>query len=377
MTPTRFALLFAAALALGVRPAAALEVPCSQHTDSRLAAMGDQGIGFTSALGLADGRYALPATDAPTQLVVMFHGHLNDSCSWRNRLRDAAARGAIAVAIDYVRQTPVENYGWLMREASADSIAAARYFLAAYPSISQVFAFGVSMGGNASGLAVASPDAVRADGSPLFDYWVDVEGVNNLTEEYLVIRAVAPANADAALAQQEIEEENGGSIEQAPAAYAELTNVARAADMAELEGAVIVHGLDDGLVTTDQSPQIAAALNAVGVPTHLYTAILCGEAECGSNATAIAADPIFAALGLPYPASFAGHGWEGSDTHIVIATGFTQLWGLMAGDSVQPGVTVVGYQAGPEPGQTAALLCGILALWLLLRQRRADRNGAK
>ena len=140
---------------------------------------------------------------------------------------------------------------------------------------------------------------------------------------------------------------------------------------------MIVHGVDDGLVTTDQSPQMAAALNAVGVPTHLYTAVLCGEAECGSNATAIAADPIFAALGQPYPASFAGHGWEGSDTHIVIATGFAQLWALDGGrfrparrDGRRPTTPL------PEPGQTAALLCGILALWLLLRRRRADQNRA-
>ena len=362
MSHMRFALL-AAALTLGARTAAALEVPCSQHSDPRLAAMSDDGIGFTSALGLADGRYALPATAAPTQLVVMFHGHLNDSCSWRNRLRDAAERGAVAVAIDYVRQTPVENYGWNMREASADSIAAARHFLAAYPSITQVFAFGISMGGNASGLAVASPTRCALDETtPLFDYWVDVEGVNNLTEEYLVIRAVAPANADAALAQQEIEEENGGSLEEAPAAYAELTNVPRAPDMSELEGAVVVHGVDDGLVTTDQSPQMAAALNAAGVPTHLYTAALCGEAECGSNATAIVADPIFAALGQPYPASFAGHGWEGSDTHIVIATGFDQLWALMAGDRPtrrdRRGYTPFRSRARPRRCSAASSRCG-------------------
>jgi acetyl esterase/lipase len=366
MTHTRFTLLWAAVLVLGARAGTALEVPCSQHSDPRLASMSDSGIGFTSALGLADGRYALPAAAEPTQLVVMFHGHLNDTCSWRNHLRDAAARGAVAVAIDYVRQTPVENYGWNMREAARDSIAAARYFLAAYPSITQVFAFGISMGGNASGLAVASRDAVRADGSPLFDYWVDVEGVNNLTEEYLVIRTVAPANAGAALAQQEIEQENGGTLEQQPAAYAELTNIARARDMSYLKGAVVVNGLDDGLVTTDQSPQMAAALNAVGVPTHLYTAVLCDQAECGSNASAIVADPIFAQLGQPYPAAFAGHGWEGSDTQIVIRTGLIQLWELMAGSAVQPGETVV-----PEPGQIAALLCGLLALGLLQRRRRA------
>jgi hypothetical protein len=359
-----------AALAFAA-PAAALEVPCAQHSDPRLAAMSDSGIGTTSSLGLPDGRYALPEAAEPTQLIVMFHGHGNDTCSWRNHLREAAARGAIAVALDYVSQTPSENYGWKMREAASDSIAAARYFLAAYPSITQVFAFGISMGGNASGLAVASPDAVRADGTPLFDYWVDVEGVNNLTEEYLVIRAVEPASADAALARQEIEAENGGSIDEQPANYAELTNVSRAADMAYLRGAVIVHGLDDGLVTTDQSPQMAAALEAVGVPSHLYTAVLCGEAECGTNATAIAADPVFAQLGQPYPASFAGHGWEGSDTHIVIQTGFAALWLLLAGDPVSPGATVVGHDALPEPGTIAALPFAGLLLGLLLRRRRA------
>src|SRR5262245_42049261 len=206
MTCARFASPLVAAALFAAQTGSALEVPCSQHSDpdGRLAPMSDDSLDITNALGLADGRSALPDTEAPTRLVVMFHGHLNDSCSWRRHLRDAAARGAIAVAIDYVRQTPVENYGWSMRGAARDSIAAARYFLARYRSISQVFAFGISMGGNASGLAVASPIALRLDGvTPLFDYWVDVEGVNNLAEEYLVIRTVAPANADAALAQQE------------------------------------------------------------------------------------------------------------------------------------------------------------------------------
>ena len=146
-----------------------------------------------------------------------------------------------------------------MREGAADSIAAAKYFLAAYPSITKVFAFGISMGGNSSGLAVASKDALRRDGSPLFDYWVDIEGVNNLTEEYLVARGIAPVNSSGAVAQQEIEEENGGPIEAVPDRYAEITNVARARDMKGLKGALVVNGLDDGLVPTNQSPEMTAA----------------------------------------------------------------------------------------------------------------------
>jgi len=353
------ALASAVALAFMLLPRAAsaqVEVPCSQYNDPRLASMTDDGIGYTSTLGLAAGRYALPATShshshsekpgahrGPTQLVVMFHGHGNDSCSWRRHLQDVAARGAIGVAMDYTgqRQTPWPNYGWFVREGAADSIAAAKYFVTAYPSIKKVIAFGISMGGNASGVAVASKDAVRADGSPLFDDWVDIEGVNNLTEEYLVARGVAPVNTGGAKAQQEIEEENGGPLEAVPAKYAEITNVARAQDMKALRGAVVVNGLDDGLVPTNQSPEMTAALSAVGVPVHKFTVLARGDGEPGTTATAIAAGPVLGAAGQTYTSPFAGHGWEGSDTQLVIKTGLEQLYSLLGGSAVTPGETVV------------------------------------
>ena len=330
-------------LGSGSDKAAAPEIVCTLHSDARLLEMSDEGIELTSALGLAAGRYALPASAAPAQLVIMFHGHGNDSCGWRRLLQQAAAKGAIAVAMDYSgqRQTPAENYGWFVREGAADSIAAARYFLQAYPSITQVFAFGISMGGNAAGMAVASPDAVRADGSPLFDYWVDVEGVNSLVEEYFVARGVAPVNAGGALAQQEIEEEAGGSFEDVPDQYLDLSNVFRAPDMTGLKGAVIVNGVDDGLVPTNQSPEMALALNLVGVPAHLYTVLGNGGAESGTTGTAIVMDPVFGAAGQTYESPLAGHGWEGSDTQLVIKTGFEQLFALMAGGTVTPGETPV------------------------------------
>ena len=316
------------------------EAACAASSDARLAAMGDEGVAHASAVGLASGRYALPKTQQPTQLVVMFHGNHNDSCSWRNHLRKAAELGAVAIAMDYTGQRQegdVANWGWFVREGAADSIAAARYFLERYPSITQVFAFGVSMGGNASGMAIASADAVRPDGvTPLFDYWVDVEGVNNLVEEYLIIRGVAPVNGDAAVAQAEMEEQAGGSLEEVPEQYAELTNLWRVPDM-HLKGAVVVHGIDDGLVSTSQSPEMAAALNAAGIPTHLYTVFLRGDAESGGTATAIA----LSNFDKNYQSPFAGHGWEGSDTHLVIKTGLDALWALMAGAGVTPGTTPV------------------------------------
>src|SRR5206468_12532257 len=141
---------------------------------------------------------------------------------------------------------------------------------------------------------------------------------NNLIEEYGVIRAVAPGVAAAALAQQEIEEENGGTLEEMPNNYAEITNVSRAPEMSTLKGAVVVNGVDDGLVTTDQSPQMAAALNAVGVPTHRYTFLLRGAPDPDTTASCMP----FSSAGQPCPTVFAGHGWEGSETHVVITTGF-------------------------------------------------------
>lgn len=320
-----------------------VEVPCSQHSDPRLALMTDSGIGLTSSRGLAAGRFALPATATPTQLVVMFHGHGNDSCSWRQHLQAVAARGAVAVAMDYSDQlqTPSENYGWSIRSGAADSIAAARHFMQQYPSITQVVNFAVSMGGNVGGYAAADASAVRADGTPLFDQWVAIEGVHNLTQEYTIVRGIEAANADAALAREEIERENGGPIEAVPEAYVETTNTARAADMAYLKGVVLVHAQDDGLVPTGQSREMFAALGLAGVPTHLYSVVLNDTGESDTTATAIVLGPVFGGLGQDYASPLAGHGWEGSSEHIVMRTGLEQLYLLLEGGSVTAGETPV------------------------------------
>jgi dienelactone hydrolase len=292
-----------------------LEVPCAQRSDARVTAMSDAGIGLTSELGLPPGRYALPDTSTPTQLVVMFHGHQNDSCSWRDHLREVAARGGIALAMDYTGQLDkdvdgfgfVENWGWFVRAGAADSIIAARHFLDRYPSITQVFNFGASMGGNASGYAAYRADAVRADCTPLWDYWIATEGVHNLTEEYTGARTLAPANTTAAQAQQEIEEENGGSLEAVPERYAEITNAAHAAELAYLKGAVLTHGTTDQTVPFDQSRQMTDALRANGVPVHFYQV------------------------------TPSDHVWEGDGAALVMKLGLDALYDLMAGGTVTDG----------------------------------------
>ena len=326
--------------------AKAIEIPCEQHSDPRLALMSDAGIQLASLRGLASGRYALPAAAAPDTMVVMFHGHSNDSCSWRKHLQAVAGKGALAISMDYTGQlqVPSENYGWCVRAGAADSIAAANFFMKQYPSITKVIAFAVSMGGNVAGYAVADATAKRADGSPLFDSWVAIEGVHDLTQEYGIIRGIADVNADAALAKEEIERENGGTIEEEPEAYAETTNTSRADDMAYLKGVVLVHAQDDGLVPTAQSREMFSALNSMGVPTHLYSVGFNETGERDTTASSIVLGPVFGGLGQDYASPLAGHAWEGSDEHIVMRTGLEQLYALMEGGEVSSGET-------PVPGQ--------------------------
>ena len=117
------------------------------------------------------------------------------------------------------------TYGWRVAEGADFSVAAARKFGAACHPRTTVM-YGVSMGGNTAGLAVAER-AKRADGKrPLFDYLFDIEGVMNVTETYL--EATATQN----YAQGEIEEEMGGSLQQAPVAYQQRSVVTRVPDIA-------------------------------------------------------------------------------------------------------------------------------------------------
>lgn len=320
-----FAVALVASVLVAGRPAHA-DPACTNVPSERR--MSNRGLGLTQRLGLPSGKYALPATRTPTQLVVLLHGYGNDSCSWRNHLRAVAARGAVGIAMDYTGQDPKTNRGWRVQEGAEDSIRATKHFLRRFPSITQTFVFGISMGGNAAGMTVASPNARRPNGSPLFDHLVAVEGVHNLIQEYQVFR-----HASAEFAE-DVEQEAGGTFEEQPQRYAELTNLLRVQDMSYLRSAVLVHGVDDLLVAYPQSRDMALALRGVGVPTELFTVLGRGDGEAGTTITGLAADS--AAPDAGYESPVAGHGWEGSDTQLVIRTGFDQLWKVMRGKTVGP-----------------------------------------
>lgn len=286
----------------------------------------------------ANGFYALPDS-TPTGLVVFSHGYGHSSYSWQHHLRRVAAElDVITVAMDYrgITFLPTEKApgipdtrGWNVSAGAEDGIAAAQYFEEACDITGTIVNYGVSMGGNTSGL-MAAAGATRSTGAPLFDYWIDIEGANVVAETYTGARILAPVNTFARNAQTDIEAEMGGTFEARTATYLEWSNVTRVDDMkaAGLKGVVLVHGVDDGLVTHDQSVSMRAALNAGGIPTQMFTvALKSPESERETTLTGY----IGGAIDPTYRSPLAGHASEMSTTHIVSVVGFERLNALFAG----------------------------------------------
>jgi dipeptidyl aminopeptidase/acylaminoacyl peptidase len=237
--------------------------------------------------------------------------------------------GVITLAMDYrgsVDGPPVR--GWQVAEGAEDSIAAARWFDERCRGLDTIVAYGVSMGGNASGLAVAGK-ATRAGhpDRPLFDWWFDIEGATNVIETYQEARAVAASgNAFAVNAQADIEREMGGTFEEVPDTYLDRTVVRRVDDVARsgIGGVVIVHGVGDGLVPYDQSREMATALRANGMPVQFFSV---GTRPSGTEA----GTTIDGYVPVAHESPFAGHASEASDNHLVGNIGFDRLHALFAG----------------------------------------------
>jgi acetyl esterase/lipase len=294
-----------------------------------------QAMSFTSQGQQAQALYALP-TGKPRGIVVFDHGYSHTMYSWSKHIaRTAASLGVIAVAPDYRGQidTPdpkgglPSSRGWQVAEGAADSIAAVQHFDRMCGHTGTNVVYGVSMGGNTSGLVVASKPK-DSKGKPLFDYWVAVEPAVNVTETYQGARALAGVNEFAANAQADIEREMGGSFEEKPDVYAERTVVNRTQDIVAsgIKGVAIAHGIVDGLVTHDESRQLQALLRAQGMPVDMYAVLTHSDgSEPGTT--------IDGYLPVPHDSPFAGHASEVSETHDVGRAGFAALAKLFKGET--------------------------------------------
>lgn len=296
---------------------------------------------------VATGRYALPDEKDPTTLVVFAHGYGHDSTSWVDHMRRAASeRGVVSVTMDYrgtYRDERGNLRGWFVKEGAEDMIAAAQLFRQECPSITQTILFGVSMGGNSSGLALARASEVKnPDGSPLFDYWFNIEGAVNVLETYMGAAALASSgNTFAKNAKADIEQEMGGAtIQEDPEGYADLAVVSHVDEIAAsgVKGIVMIHAIEDGLVPYNQSREFVPMLVAKGLPVEMYTA---GRHE-GESGTTISG---YSGNGS---SPFAGHASEKSTRHIVMSTAFTRLWELVDEGAVVE--TYMEYFVDPQAG---------------------------
>jgi hypothetical protein len=302
----------------------------------------------------ASGYYVAPKGQAKG-LVVFSHGHGAGPEDWFGQMQRVAKNdGVIALALYYPGEivsasTPPSTYGWRVREGAQAGIAAAQAFLQACPKLQTrtIVNYGVSMGGNTSGL-IAAAAAQRPNGRTLFDYWFDIEGVTNANETYLAAQALAAGGSAAGLsladtakqAIKEIEEENGGTPAEKPAAYADLAVVTHSKQIAAsgIKGIVIVHGVDDGEVPYNQSREEQVSLASVGVGTDFYS--VARDASDSTNHGVQLDQELLGALPTGYTSPLAGHGFEGSQTQLVIETGLRAL------DKV--------FHLGPQPSRTTS-----------------------
>ena len=283
-----------------------------------------------------DPAWALVATPSnkPRGIVVFDHGYGHTMESWREHVARTASRlGVIAIAPNYRGQAvspdgvPQSGRGWRVAEGAADTIAYAQHFERLCKPTGTNVVYGVSMGGNTSGLVVAAQPK-GPDGKPLFDYWVDVEGAVNVSETYAGASVLAPVNEFAANAKEDIEQAFGGTPLEVPGVYAERTVVNRTDEIANagLKGVVVVHGLVDGLVPHNQSRELQALLRAQGVPLSMWTAVTKKDGtEAGTTIDGYA-------TGEASP--FAGHASETSMNHVVGLAGFAALDALYAGKQI-------------------------------------------
>jgi pimeloyl-ACP methyl ester carboxylesterase len=347
-----------AAAAAGLALSAVASVPVTGSADEDHGCAGDptQVYSTSPLLGIS-GRFALPASD-PHNLVVFAHGYRNNSSSWEGHIKEAAAHGILAVAPDYRGLGAAPDFrGWPAKAGSEDIVTIARFVTAHCPGIKNVIVLGVSMGGNMSGLAVAAK-ATRADGkTPLFDYWIDVEGATNWTETYLEASAVGPTgNAYAVGAAQDISAEAGGTPATAPSGFQSRTVVARAQDIAAsgLKGVVMIHSVEDGLVPYNQSRETATALRALQVPLDFYSVLRrTADRDPGHEQTTLLGN----VPGGQDADPFAGHAWEGSSTHVVMKTAMSRLYDLFDASKPRPArgeFVVDGNSQVPVPALPAA-----------------------
>ena len=278
---------------------------------------------------LASGLVAAPDTaEWPRALgiVAIMHGYGHKAASHDKHLQEIAQAGYVAFAMDF------RGEGMPLRAGADDTMAALDAMKAAHSDASEnVILYSVSMGTASAAMVLAERDDI--------DLWVDNEGLAMLAETWAEGTAVSPAIAFGAKARADIEAETGGTPADVPAAYVERSAALRASEFT-IQGAVLTHGLNDGLVPYDQGREMAAALRAAGIPTDFWTVATCAP---GSEGTTITGHATLGGQGV------CGHGTESNDAHTLTALSFSLLHAMLGGDRPSNAEHVVDGTLGTLP----------------------------
>ncbi|MBT8085429.1 MAG: hypothetical protein HKN35_07205 [Woeseia sp.] len=321
---------------------------------------------------IAHGLYAAPEA-APTHLVVIGHGAGHTIESWRRHAEMLANDyGYLVVAMEYrdmIRRADNEKFfevyenmdppsepkpeqlhhdwdgdkqlpkadGWPVRKGGEDLNAAARAFLKACPGVQTTVLTGISMGVSMTGWALAQKPK-RRDGTALYDYWLAIEGVHNLTESYFEDRAVNEKRSEDGFTHTRfIEEEAGGgelaedesrkrvAFEDDSDPYYERTNILQYERIQEagLRRVFYVHATYDGLVPYWQSRAMADRMSRV--PREFYTVTLRLQGEDGT----VLEDHAIEEQPIDFESPLAGHAKESNGEHVVMRASFDRLADLI------------------------------------------------
>jgi acetyl esterase/lipase len=228
--------------------------------------------GNTTA-GTAEGLLAYYRDSIPTRLVVLAHGYRGNvqDGSWHDRLEQTARPDTVVLAMNYR-----DNLRFPTLRGAHDVVAATLAVKQRFPTIRTEYLWGWSMGGGITGTALTESAYVTPDGLPLFDYWIDVEGVNNLAELWTWFSS----QTDSQLAQEltdDIEDETGGTPAQAQAEYDRRSPSRRVDEMRDpvtgngLRALVVLHAANDGIVLYNQAAELAQTASGVGIPVLFIT----------------------------------------------------------------------------------------------------------
>lgn len=206
----------------------------------------------------AAGLFAVPDDGTASTLLVVVKGWMGTLDHVRPLLQTVRDAGMLAVAMDF--RGPAD--AWKVDTAVEDTLAATLAIRAEHPEVSRVVLFGFSMGGAASGMALAAAPPGT------FTHWVAGAGVMDLNATWREEPTLQPL----------IEAATGGRPLDVPAEYARRSPVALVPAIAAsgVQRVHLVHGAGDVIVPASHQYVMYDAVREAGVPTTAYT-VLTGE----------------------------------------------------------------------------------------------------